>query len=272
MPHPWKASPVIVVTQKLQPPKGSPYYTRASAGTQDAKAARAAPHQGSTARSKLVILYSFEGIDGSGKSTQIEQLQRRLEEAGHRVLRVREPGGTHLSERIREVLLDDRHAVDPFAELLLFSAARRQLVTEVIGPALQAGTVVLCDRFFDSTTAYQGGGRMVEEVGWIDEFQRRVTGGIVPDRTYYLRVSPDVAALRRGRRTGTSEPADRMEAAGSAFFQRVIAAYDALAEREAGRIHIVDATRGVDDIAAEIWADASRLLHPPQGTAERGRR
>ncbi|HYE96660.1 MAG TPA: dTMP kinase [Rubricoccaceae bacterium] len=201
------------------------------------------------------MLLSFEGIDGSGKSTQARLLEAYLRDAGRSVLLVREPGGATLSERVRELLLDPALDIAPFAELLLFSAARHQLVEEVIRPALAAGTVVLCDRFFDSTTAYQGGGRGLAETEWLDAFHRRVTGGLVPRRTYLLDVPPEVGAGRRADRV-----ADRMEAGGAAFFARVRETYLALAEREPDRLSVLDGTRPEKDLHAAIVADVERLF------------
>jgi len=114
-----------------------------------------------------MLLLTFEGIDGSGKSTQARLLDERLREEGYETLLVREPGGTAFSERVRSLLLDPSLNVQPFAELLLFSAARAQLVAERIRPALEAGRIVICDRFYDSTTAYQGAGRGVAEPAWL---------------------------------------------------------------------------------------------------------
>ena len=202
------------------------------------------------------MLVSFEGIDGSGKSLQARRLEAHLRAAGRPTLLVREPGGTAVGEHIRGLVLGDAAlAVDAFAELLLFSAARAQLVAEVVRPALQAGAVVVCDRFLDSTVAYQGGGRGVADVDWLDAFQRRVTGGIVPDRTYLLDVPLDVAHQRRARRAD-----DRMEAAGPAFFDRVRSAYLALADREPGRVVVLDGTRLPEDLHDEIVRDVLTRL------------
>lgn len=194
------------------------------------------------------MLITFEGIDGAGKTTQIVRLQARLEGSGREVVRVREPGGTALSEGIRALLLDPALSVDPFAELLLFSAARAQLCAEVIGPALERGAVVLADRFYDSSTAYQGAGRGVAAVEWLRGFHERVTGGIVPRRTVLLRLSPEAAEARR-----EGQAADRMEASGRAFYARVAEAYDALAAAEPSRFLTLDATREPEGVAEAIW-------------------
>lgn len=201
------------------------------------------------------MLVSFEGIDGSGKSTQVGRIRDRLVERGYRVELVREPGGTPVSERIRDLLLDDRLHVDPLAEMLLFSAARAQLVAERIRPLLDEGCVVLCDRFFDSTTAYQGGGRRLADPDWLNAFHRRVTGGLVPERTYLLAVSAELGASRR-----TDRPADRMEQAGLAFLGRVEAAYRHLAETEPERILLLDGAAAPDVLTERIWADLAPRL------------
>lgn len=201
------------------------------------------------------MFVTFEGIDGSGKSTQLALLERRLKEAGHQVFRLREPGGTPLSERIRTLLLDPELHIDPFAELLLFSAARAQLVQEAIRPALARGEVVLCDRFFDSTTAYQGAGRKLTDMAWLGTFHLRVTQGMVPDRTYLLDVDPEVGRRRMGRREGRPPDSDRMERSGSAFYERVANGYRQLAALEPGRVLRLDGSAPVEEVHDLIWKD-----------------
>jgi dTMP kinase len=203
------------------------------------------------------VFISFEGIDGSGKSTQAQRLEAHLRRADRAALLVREPGGTPLAERVRALVLAHEVAVSPFAELLLFSAARAQLVEEALRPALAAGTVVLADRFFDSTTAYQGGGRGLADVAWLADFHRRVTGGLVPDRTFLLDVPPEVAARRRA---GRDDGPDRIEAGGEAFFARVRGAYLALAEREPARVRVLDGTLPPDWLHEQIVRDVERRL------------
>ncbi|MEL6772018.1 MAG: dTMP kinase [Bacteroidota bacterium] len=200
------------------------------------------------------MFLTFEGLDGSGKSTQVHLLDAHLRDQGHHTLRVREPGGTEVSEHIRTLLLDPALDIVPFAELLLFSAARAQLVAREIRPALADGTIVLADRFFDSTFAYQGAGRDVADLGWLRGFQERVTGGLLPDRTYYFDAPLDVLAERRNDR----EP-DRMEGADEAFFGRVRTAYLALAEAEPDRICVLDATQPIETLHAEVLADLNAL-------------
>jgi dTMP kinase len=193
------------------------------------------------------MFITFEGIDGSGKSTQAERLAATLRAEGRTVTLVREPGGTPVGERVRSILLDDTQVVAPIAEVMLFSAARAQLATEVIRPALEAGGVVLADRFYDSTTAYQGGGRGLFDADWLESLHSRVTGGLVPDLTILVDLPVSVAGARRAGRS-----ADRMEAGGDEFFERVRAAYLDLARRHAERIRVVDGTRPADEIEAHV--------------------
>lgn len=205
------------------------------------------------------MLISFEGIDGCGKSTQAQLLAEYLRSKGLTVHLVREPGGTPVSEKIRSLLLDATLEMDAFSEMLLFSAARAELVRTKLAPLLERGDVVICDRFFDSTTAYQGGGRRIADPSWLDRFQRMVTNGLVPDRTYYIRVERKAAEVRMNDRAGPGEE-DRMERAGDEFFERVQEAYDHLSSREPERILPVDGGRSIDKIQALIRNDIERIL------------
>ena len=212
-----------------------------------------------------MLFVTLEGIDGCGKSTQVQRIQNRLSAASYPSILLREPGGTKLSEAVRRLLLDPAMTIDPYAEMLLFSAARAQLVREVVTPALAEGTIVLSDRFFDSTVAYQGGGRGVETAGWLSDFQRRVAGGRVPHRTYYLRIDPAIARRRQSIR---GEAQDRMEEEKDTFYQRVVDAYEAIAAREPERIRIIDAGLPVEAVEAAIWADLRTLLTNGAGTGD----
>jgi dTMP kinase len=198
------------------------------------------------------MFITFEGIDGSGKSTQAAMLEEHLRQEGYPVLLVREPGGTALSEQVRSLLLDRSLHVQPFAELLLFSAARHQLVEERIRPAIAAGVFVVCDRFFDSTTAYQGGARGVAEWSWIRELNARVTGGLSPDVTYLIELDPEEAQRRRGLRGGPAAD-DRIEAQGIDFQYAVADAYRAIAEDEPGRVRRFDGAQEPATLHREIW-------------------
>ena len=207
------------------------------------------------------LFLTFEGIDGSGKSTQARLLKDRLEKEGYPTLLVREPGGTALSERVREILLDRQLHIVPFAELLLFSAARAQLVEERIRPALQQEQMVIADRFYDSTTAYQGGGRRVADIPWLRAFNQRVTGGLKPHRTYLIDVPLEVAFQRL-----SGHIPDRMESAGKAFYERVRATYHALAREEPQRFLVLDGREPVSVLHERIWADVQELLRRYSGT------
>lgn len=210
-----------------------------------------------------MLFLTFEGIDGSGKSTQARLLDEHLRENGYETLLVREPGGTELSERIRSLLLESDVNVHPTAELLLFSAARAQLVAERIRPALEEERIVICDRFYDSTTAYQGAGRGVADPAWLQSFHRRVTDGLVPDRTYLVDLDPETA---RSRRDEATTEQDRMEGEDRDFYHRVTAAYDALAEEHPERIRRLDGHRSINALQATIRSDVEALLREASGT------
>ncbi|NDC87290.1 MAG: dTMP kinase [Bacteroidetes bacterium] len=196
------------------------------------------------------MLISFEGLDGCGKTTQIDMLRARLDERQIDHLIVREPGGTEVSERIRSLLLEPSLTIDPFAELLLFSAARAQLVATTIKPALDRGSVVICDRFFDSSTAYQGYGRELADPEWIESLHERATGGLKPERTYYLSVP-----LSEIHRRKAHDTPDRMEAADDEFRQRVIHAYETLSSVHPARFRVLDGMQPAEALASEIEKD-----------------
>jgi len=199
---------------------------------------------------------TFEGVEGCGKTTQIRLLQEHLDGRGYTLLVTREPGGPPISEAVRNILLDPAHGtMTAPAELLLYAAARAQHVRETILPALEGGTVVLCDRFTDSTVAYQGSARKLDEeaVDWTNAF---ATGGLAPDRTYLLDLDPE-AGLGRTRGRGRS---DRLEREALAFHHRVREGYLRLAESAPDRIRIVDAAKPIEDVARHIREDADALL------------
>ena len=190
------------------------------------------------------MFVTFEGVDGSGKTTQAGLLAEALRSEGRDVVATREPGGTALGERIRELLLEG-DSVAPWAEAALFTAARAQLVDEVIRPALRRGADVVCDRYIDSSLAYQG---LARELG-VDrvlELNLLATGGLLPDRTFLLAVPPEAAAGRRD-----AEP-DRIEREGEVFAASVDEAYRELGNVFGQRIVIVDGTRPAPQIAEEI--------------------
>lgn len=199
---------------------------------------------------------TFEGGDGAGKSTQIRFLARLLTEAGCEVVCLREPGGTKVGEALRRVVLDPTHgAMSDRAELLIYEAARAQIVDEVILPALDRGAVVLCDRFFDSTVAYQGAGRGLD-AAFIDEANRFACGGLVPDMTILL-TAPDVAVCSR---MGRRDRADRLEQAGAAFHARVAEGFQALAAAEPDRVRPVDSQQHRTDTFRAVLGELAPLL------------
>lgn len=193
------------------------------------------------------MFVTFEGLDGSGKTTQIELLRERLEAEGRDVVAVREPGGTELGEGIRALLLHGPH-MTPWAEAALYAAARAELVDEVIAPALERGADVLCDRYVDSSLVYQGAGRELG-IDQVLELNRPAIRGLLPDRTFLLLLDEDESA----RRVGASP--DRLERAGDAFRRRVAAAYRELAARFPDRIVVLDGSLPPDELADRIYAE-----------------
>lgn len=215
---------------------------------------------------------TFEGLDGCGKSTQLERLAQRLREAGFAVTVTREPGGTATGEKIRQLLLDTRTAgLDPVAELTLMFASRAQHLAEIILPALAKGEIVLCDRFTDSSEAYQGGGRKLGSERVL-ELHRVVCGDLKPDLTI-LMDSNVAASVERARRRNqariSAEEADenRFERENRAFFERVRAAYLDLAKREPERVMVVDSRGTPDQTHAKIMDIASGKLRLAPGKA-----
>jgi dTMP kinase len=199
---------------------------------------------------------TIEGIEGVGKSTNMAAVVERIEAAGHRVLTTREPGGTPFAEDIRDILMNrGDEPVPEIAELLLMFAARSFNVTNVIGPALEAGTWVVCDRFTDSTRAYQGGGRGIS-MKTINQMADWVHGDTWPDLTILLDAPVDVGMARAGSR---SEP-DRFEQEKHDFFERVRACYLELAAAEKDRFAVVDTTPDIERVKADVTAVIERLL------------
>jgi dTMP kinase len=191
---------------------------------------------------------TFEGPDGSGKSTQIRLLADHLKEHGHDVVLTREPGGTRIGERIRDLILDRGCAeMDPLTEALLYAASRAQHAAEVIRPALEAGRTTLCDRFVDSSIAYQGYGRGLGDV--VRQVNELALGGLAPDLTILMDIPPEACFERIGRSGG-----DRIESEAIAYHRLVYDAYLTLAERYPARIRRVDAARPPEEIQDEIRA------------------
>jgi dTMP kinase len=200
---------------------------------------------------------TFEGTEGSGKTTQISLLAARLRSLGHRVRTLREPGGTPIGEEIRHTLKHSpaNHAMTPEAELLLMNASRAQLVREVIRPALADGEIVLCDRFYDSTTAYQGYGRELD-LQMVKHIIDVAVGETRPDLTLLFAVPQEVSEARRVARQPTLPlpfKRDRFEEADRCFFARVAQGYQAVAAAEPLRVRQFDATGNVATIQDAIW-------------------
>lgn len=201
------------------------------------------------------LFITFEGVDGAGKSTQARRLAEYWRNQGRETVLTREPGGTSLGCTLRKMVLDPAEgegSIAPRAEALLFAADRAQHAARVIMPALQRGAVVISDRYFDSSVAYQAGGRELDG-DEIRELSLWATNGLVPHRTYLLDIDPSVSHQR------LSGPEDRMEAAGDGFQQRTREAFLAMARREPARFMVLDATRPKDEVAAQIERDSVML-------------
>jgi len=201
------------------------------------------------------LFITFEGSEGCGKSTQIVRLAEKLrqEHPAREVLTLREPGGTALGEQVRQVLqhADSSVSIVSEAELLLFAASRAQLVREVIQPALKRGAIVLCDRFFDSTTVYQGVARALdpEQVKMINNFS---IGEVVPDVTFLLDMEVTQGRARMRARNASSALVDRMEQEAESFYEAVRQGYLDLAKKESERIVIIDASKNVEEVSKKI--------------------
>jgi dTMP kinase len=203
------------------------------------------------------MFITFEGLDCSGKSTQAQLLVERLTARGlpgsdrrAPVRFIREPGGTAISERLRDILLDRANLdLHERAELLLFEASRAQLVHQVIRPALARGELVVCDRFADSTTAYQGYGRALD-LAAVRQINRFATGGLVPDLTLFVDIAPGEIAHRKRQR---GDPADRMESSGPGFYERVREGYMDLSREEPGRFVVVDGMASIPVVEDAVW-------------------
>lgn len=205
------------------------------------------------------MFITFEGLDYSGKSTQVKLLSDRLTTSGSRVLLLREPGGTEIGERIRKILLDKENIdMTDASELFLFSASRSQLVKEVIHPALQAGMTVLCDRYYDSTTAYQGYGRNIDLIA-IEAINKFATDGLDPDLTFFLDIP--IKEIEK-RITRAKANRDRMEMNSIEFYQRVRDGYLEIAKHNK-RYRVLDGLKSIDVLHDEIWQEIES--HQQQG-------
>nr|WP_298572673.1 dTMP kinase [uncultured Mogibacterium sp.] len=199
------------------------------------------------------IFITLEGPDGAGKSTQVENIKSYFENAGREVVVSREPGGTPISEKLRNIVLDNGNAeMDDITEMLVYAAARAQHVSEKIRPALDKGSVVVCDRFVDSSIAYQGYGRNLgDQVG---EVNRYATGGLEPDVTFFMDLDPEIGRSRIGK-----DVRDRLEQQKLDFHYRVYEGYKAICEKYPERVVRIDATRTIDEIKEDIYSKLEDL-------------
>lgn len=211
---------------------------------------------------KKGFLISFEGLDKVGKSTQVKLLLKHLKKCGVDPVLVREPGSTETSERIREILADRSLVgkISPLTEFLLYSASRAQLVTEVIKPAMERGEVVVTDRYYDSSTAYQGHGRGLD-IGFIDTVNKAATDSVIPDLTILLVADKSISNSKENiKRFSPDLFDDRLEREFLVFRKKVQAGFLKIAGKEKKRFLIVDATEKKSEIAKKIAARVDRLL------------
>ncbi len=207
------------------------------------------------------MFITFEGLDFSGKSTQVGLLSENLARSGVKSVVVRDPGGTAIGERIRTVLLDRNVlTMSDYTELFLFSASRSQLVHEIIKPTLEGGTIVVLDRFYDSTTAYQGWGRGLP-LDSISTINQLASHGLVPTITFFIDIPVDEVERRMIRQ---KMGADRMEISGRAFYERVREGFLHLASVEP-RFEVVDGTLGIQEIHAKVWSRFEKEMNPGSG-------
>lgn len=199
------------------------------------------------------MFITLEGIDGSGKTTQLNLLKDYLESQNEKVVTLREPGGTDFTEKIRELLLNKDYVLNSVTELMLFEASRSYLVENVIKPKLDEGFYVICDRFFDSTTAYQGYGRGLE-INFIEKCNQMAVKSIIPNITFYFSINLESKLQRIGQREN-----DRIEQSGEEFYRNVINGFDQLAELNKDRIVTIDALKSIDEIHEIIKTEINKL-------------
>ena len=207
------------------------------------------------------LFVTFEGSEACGKSTQVKRLERKLQEMGKEVTVVHEPGFTDIGIAIRHLLLHAKESCTmwPETELLLFAASRAQLVREVIEPALTRGVIVVSDRFYDSTTVYQGMARNLDSE-FVARLNQFVANGYRPDRTFVLDLDVEVANCRRRRRIRPVGDVDRIEELPQEFFMRVRQGYHELAAKEPSRVKLIDAASSADEVEAAIWKQLDGIL------------
>lgn len=195
---------------------------------------------------KKGLFITVEGTDGSGKTTQFRLIRDYLQEKGHDVVAVRDPGGTEIGEKIRGIILDpDNTEMAGRTELLLYTASRAQLVAQLIRPALEEGKVVVCDRFIDSNVAYQGYGRGLSPE-FIFEINKTVTDSLCPDLTFFFDVDPEIAITR------LQNAADRLEKESIDFHRRVYDGYCKIASENAGRVKRIDCTKSIEEVFENV--------------------
>lgn len=203
------------------------------------------------------ILITFEGIDFCGKSVQIDRLISRLQRQKIPHILLREPGGTIIAEKIRETLLTkEQEDISPATEYLLYSAARAQLVREKIIPALQQGLIVICDRFYDSSTAYQGYGREID-LNVVHQINHFATNAIKPVLTFLIDIDLDEMEKRKMQ---IHQKLDRMEEQKRTFFEKVRKGYLKIVTQESERFYVIDGKRTINSIADEIWEQVNKLI------------
>lgn len=201
------------------------------------------------------MFITFEGIDGSGKSTQLERLAEKLRAESRAVLVTRNPGDTEIGKQLREILLHHKGFFSPRCEMFLYLADRAQHVDEVIRPALDDGKIVLCDRYIDSTAAYQGGGRGLP-LSDIEQMNHLATGGLVPDKTFLFDAPAEVLLGRAQKRSAF----DRLEQETLDFYQRVRENYQILAATHPERFIVLDAQKSIEQLAKEVFEHMSTLV------------
>ena len=194
------------------------------------------------------LFITLEGGDGAGKSTQIRNIERFFRRKGLVVVHTREPGGTPISEKLRNILLDNENSeMDPVTEMMIYAASRAQNVREKILPAIERGDIVICDRFVDSSVAYQAYGRQLG--GMVEEVNRHATGGLVPDITFWMDIDPEAGKARAAK----AGDLDRLELEKMDFHYRVYEGYRRIAEKDPDRVKRIDAADTVDNIRDHIY-------------------
>lgn len=215
---------------------------------------------------KRGFFITFEGGEGAGKSIQVEILASHLHEKGYQVVVTREPGGTRIGEQIRTITHNPENVdLDPVTEAYLMAAARGQHVSEIIEPALAAGKIVVCDRFIDSSIAYQGYGRKLGPEK-IKQLNKLAVNGAIADLTLFLDVPPEVGYRRRNKAVKVK---DRLDLQQKEFYERVYKGYQEIAKQNSGRYKLIDASKSIEKVAIEIWNIVKKALDKHNGKKTR---